>query len=272
VRNPRFPPLIHHTERLIMSTAPAPFEAVAIIPRLIDAGVGAFWDYEEGMLVAHPATVNEDDALMRGQHIVVGWSAAEGATTLDGAWLKATVWEPDGLPDYAKIATVYSTPVARPIGEEAAQCARAVAGWFAGPRLTAGELLSAALAEYGITEGNGMSLDYGNHSDILSVALPLPRDGYAQLIIADRGGSLRHVPAAHTGWSVFLHNEEREPLGDPVYIAGDGGLVDCAEDSAAAAEFIADFLTSPVSRSCDCYSQERYGRRHDPECNRYRRP
>ncbi|MEV0487318.1 hypothetical protein AB0I69_42800 [Streptomyces sp. NPDC050508] len=255
-----------------MPTAPIPFGALTVIAQLIDAGVGAFWDYDESMLIAHPATISEDDALMSGQHIMVNWSGADRVTAPDGASFEATAWEPDGLPDYDKIATVYATPVARPFDEEAARCARAVAEWFAGPRLTAGDLLIAALAEYGITAETGMSVDYGTHSDIVSVALPLPYDAYAHLIIADRDGSLRHVPAAHIGWSVFLHNEEREALGDPVYIAGDGGFVDCAEDSAAAAEFIADFLTSPVSRHCDCYAQEGHGRRHDDECNRYRRP
>ncbi|QCX82147.1 hypothetical protein C9F11_42835 (plasmid) [Streptomyces sp. YIM 121038] len=48
--------------------------------------------------------------------------------------------------------------------------------------------------------------------------------------------------------------------------------MDYAEDSASVAALIADYLTAPVSRHCGCYSQERYGRWHDRECNRYRRP
>lgn len=256
-----------------------PAIATSIITALTDAGVGAFWDTER-ILIAHPAGLTEEQALT-GEHVLVDWTAAPGATTLDGAKLEATAWEPDGLPDYAQIATVHGTPPDCPPGEEVAQCVAAVAEWFAGPRLTAGAVLTAALAEYGIADGNGLSIEYGHphdHGDSLSVLLPLPGDTYAHLVIADRDGSLRHLPTAHTGWSLFLHDEQGDPVGnpagDPVYIAGDedGGPVDCVKESAAAAAFIADFITSPVSRHCDCYSQERYGRRHDRECNRYRRP
>ncbi|MGW0757081.1 hypothetical protein ACWD1Y_11435 [Streptomyces sp. NPDC002814] len=258
-----------------MSTTTAPAVsplATAMISALHAAGVGAFWDTDDGLLIAHPTTVDQRDAF-KGQHVWVDWKEGDDATTFDGATLEATVWEPDGAPDYARIATLPATPAGCPTGEEAAQCARAVADWFAGPRLTTGAVLMAALAEYGIARGNGLTESYGTHSDSFEFPVPLPGGEYARLVIADRDGSLRHVPAAHTGWSVILHDELwGEPVGDPVYIAGDGGPVDCAEDSAAAAAFIADFVTAPVSRHCDCYAQDGHRRRHDHKCNRYRRP
>ncbi|MGA5411522.1 hypothetical protein ACPCSC_30245 [Streptomyces lavendulocolor] len=254
------------------TTAPAvPALATVIITALTNAGVGAFWDTEL-ILIAHPAGLTQEQALT-GEHVVIDWMATPGATTLEGAKLEATAWEPDSLPDYAQIATLHATPPGCPRGEEVAQCVTAVAEWFAGPRQTAGGMLLAALAEYGLVEGKEVFVSYGTHSDRYSVPLPLADGTQAQLIIADRDGSLRHLPNAHTGWSVILHDGLwGEPIGDPVYITGDGELVDCAEDSANAAAFMADFVTAPVSRHCDCYAQDGHWRRHDRECNRYRRP
>ncbi|MET9528159.1 hypothetical protein [Streptomyces coeruleorubidus] len=250
----------------------APPIVATITSALTDAGVGAFWDSAEGWLIAHPVTTDPSDAY-DGEHVMVHWDDTVPSITLEEkASLEATVWVPDGAPDYARIANIYTSPDGRPIAEEAAQCARAVAEWFAGPRLTAGDVLMAALAEYGITQENGLSLLYNDHSDSCSVLLPLPGDTYARLVIADRDGSLRHLPKAHTGWSVILHDELwGEPVGDPVYITGDGGPVDCAEDSAAAAAFIADFVTAPISRHCDCPAKADHDR-HAHTCNRYRRP
>lgn len=109
---------------------------------------------------------------------------------------------------------------------------------------TAGDLLLAALAEYGIT----------THSDWIGMSYAIPLDpgtpeqrirDSAHLSVGDRGPSIEHDPGEHTGWTVFLHDEHGMPLGDPLYIAGDGGLVDCTEESAVTAAVIADFLTAP---------------------------
>ncbi|MEU7228977.1 hypothetical protein [Streptomyces chrestomyceticus] len=136
----------------------------------------------------------------------------------------------------------------------------------------AGHDMLTALAEYGIVSGAGLSTVYGPHSDIYEIPVSFDRGAYGHLSIADRNGSILHPRDQHTGWSMFLHDERGEPIDDPVYIAGDGGLVDCAEDSAACAAVAADWVTSPVSRHCDCYAQERHNQQHDRECNRYRRP
>jgi hypothetical protein len=252
-----------------MSTTVPPTAAV-ITSTFVNAGVGAFWEAEEGMLIAHPLTTRQDDAL-NGEHIMVEWSSAVPNTpTEERATLTATVWVPDGKPDFMQVATAYSTPDSRPLDEEAAQCARAVAEWFAEPRPTAGKVLLAALAEYGITTyDDHLGMSYGIPVDQDTAPVHI-RNGF-HLSVGDRQPMVDHVPAAHTGWTVFVHDDEGEPIGDPLYISGDGGLVDCAEDSAAAAAAIAEFITAPFSRHCDCYSQERYGRRHDHECNRYRR-
>ncbi|MER6232542.1 hypothetical protein ABT169_25905 [Streptomyces sp. NPDC001616] len=252
-----------------MSTT-APPMAATITSALTAAGVGAFWEPEDGMLIAHPLTTNPDNAL-NSEHILVEWSGAvPNASAGERATLEATVWAPDGTPDFTQLATAYSTPDGRPLGEEAAQCARAVAEWFAEPRLTAGGMLLAALAEYGITT-------YDEHLG-MSYAVPVDQEAAPghihssfHLSLGDREPMVAHVPSAHTGWTIFVHDDQGEPIGDPLYFAGDGGLVDCAKDSATAAAVIADYITAP-DRHCDCYSQERYGRQHDYECNRYRRP
>ncbi|MFJ8676767.1 hypothetical protein [Streptomyces sp. NPDC093589] len=140
------------------------------------------------------------------------------------------------------------------------------------PEPTAGTMLRDALAQYGITEDTGLVVNISPFHSSYDVPVPLPRDQVAHLVTADRDYSAEHPASAHTGWSIFLHDEHGDPLGDPLYITGGVGLVDCARDCAAAAAFLADFLTTPVSRHCDCYTNERPGRRHDPQCNRYANP
>ncbi|MFD0501403.1 hypothetical protein [Streptomyces rhizosphaericus] len=138
--------------------------------------------------------------------------------------------------------------------------------WMTGH--SAGLMLLAALAEYGITPGERLSIG----PDRFDIPLPFPQGFWGQLSIADRSRSVRHAPDAHTGWRMYLHDERGEPVGDPVFVTGTTGLVDCAEDSAVRAAVVADWLTAPVSRHCDCYGNEHPGRPHDRECNRYRRP
>lgn len=134
----------------------------------------------------------------------------------------------------------------RPAGsaDGLADCVEAIVTWVTDPHRTAGAVLLAALAEQGVTV---QSDDIG-----LSYAIPLDPNTPApevfsrpHLSVADRDPSIDHDPISHTGWTVFEHDANGEPVGDPLYITGNGQPVDCAVDSTAAAEFIADWLTKP---------------------------
>ncbi|WP_445517336.1 hypothetical protein [Streptomyces sp. NEAU-174] len=213
-----------------------------ITTMLLDAlathGISAFYDVDEGLLIAHPATIPQEK-VMAGEHIVL----TTPGTASPGC--HATAWAPEGAPDYQQIATVYEPQSGSALADDVNLCARAVAEWFTTPRLTAGAVLLAALAEWGIT----------THSDDIGMSYAIPLDpatctadvrDRAHLSVADRDSSVEHVPAAHTGWSVFVHDGNGYPVGDPMFIGGDGGPVDCGADSAAAAEAIADYLTHPT--------------------------
>ncbi|MEU5900413.1 hypothetical protein [Streptomyces venezuelae] len=243
----------------------APDDAVLSACKAV--GIAAFFDPGDRLIYAHPADVPQSKALA-GMHVMI---AIEEASFLsaEAPPVRVSAWGPDGSSDAQELGTVYASDGAYPITEEAARCAQATAEWFAGR--TAGFMLLEALTDYGITPADGLSITYASHSDTYDVPLPLPRDEFARLVIADRNGSVRHVPSVHTGWSIMLHDERGEPVGDPVYITGNGRPVECSEDSAAAAAFIADFVTAPFSRHCDCYAQDGHSPRHDRECNRYRR-
>ncbi|MFC8950944.1 MULTISPECIES: hypothetical protein [Streptomyces] len=253
------------------TASPIAASAAAVLSALTAAGAGAYFDPEERVIFAHPAAVAQDNAL-RGEHIMIRWSACDlDHSHQDRVRFEATAWIPDGRPDFHQLGTVYTTPVPRDLASEAGQCARAVAEWFSSPRPTAGAVLVAALAEYGIrADSDDVGMSYAVAFDPETPSWKV-RSGF-HLSVGDRDPSVDHVPASHTGWTVCVHDDQGEPIGDPLYIAGSGGLVDCAGDSAAAAAVVADYLSAPVSRHCDCYSQERYGRYHDRECNRYRRP
>ncbi|RSS95079.1 hypothetical protein EF903_05415 [Streptomyces sp. WAC05292] len=255
------------------SLSSMPPSAAEIVTAVNAAGAAAFFDHEEELLFAHPRHVPEERAL-DGAHILVDYKSFDpDQPYADRAWFEATEWVPDGGIDFHRQATIYTTSGWQPFAAEAARCAEAVAEWLAAPGVTAGTVLRAALAEYGITPGDGLSVTYGTHSDRFDVPVAFSRGAYGLLTLADRDGSLRHLPGAHTGWSILLHDERGEPVGDPVYITGNGDTaIDCAADSAAAAALVADWLTAPVSRHCDCYAQERHFQRHDPECNRYAGP
>ncbi|MFD3422462.1 hypothetical protein [Streptomyces decoyicus] len=269
---------------------PTPPSATTLLAALSAADVRAFYDEGEDVVFAHHDTVKEDQALNH-VHVMLVWNTqAPDHPGVDRAYVSATIWEPNGAPDFHQLGTVYTTTVRRPLAEEADLAARAVADWLA-HRRAEGIILN-ALAEYGLLPARGALLD-AEHFDLvcaltgdgvppltgvlispdrIDIPMPFGHGYWGRLSIADRACSTRHVPSIHTGWTMFLHDERGEPVGDPVYISGDGGLVDCAEDSAALAAAVADWLTSPVSRHCDCYGNERPGRPHDRECNRYRRP
>ncbi|MEU6632923.1 hypothetical protein ABZ905_32255 [Streptomyces parvus] len=250
------------------STAlPVSVTAIHLLDALEAVDVPAFFDSEEWVIYAHPKTVTQAEALNH-THIMIDWQESP-----DHSLIRAIAERPDGPSDFQVIGTVYETPVRRSRAEEASVCARAAAEWLHAPGKTAGSVLLNALADYGIAPGDGLAVTYGPHSDTYDVFLPLPDGERARLSVADRNGSLKHVPAAHTGWSVVLHDERGELVGEPVvWASGDGSPLDCAEDSAAVAAFLADVVTAPISRHCDCYNNEHPGRPHDRACNRYTLP
>lgn len=244
--------------------------AGAALSALTAAGVGAHFAPEERVILAYPAAITQDAAL-QGEHIRIRWSCDPDHPHQDRVRFEATAWIPGGRPNFHPLGTAYTTPMPRDLASEAGQCARAVAEWLSSPRPTAGAVLVAALAEYGIrADSDDVGMSYAVAFDPETPPRNV-RAGF-HLSVGDRDPSVDHVPASHTGWTVCVHDDQGEPIGDPLHVAGNGGLVDCVGDSAAAAAVIADYLSAPVSRHCDCYSQERYRRYHDRECNRYRRP
>lgn len=94
---------------------------------------------------------------------------------------------------------------------------------------TAGDLLLAALTRREITP----------EREPLSYRIPLDPDAPtgAHLYVADSNPDVDHAPAEHTGWIVYVHDDNGEPLGVIYSTAGDQS-VDCAEDSEKAAEAI----------------------------------
>ncbi|MER6129882.1 hypothetical protein ABT173_46465 [Streptomyces sp. NPDC001795] len=217
--------------------------------RLVDAvrrqGLGGYYDHEDGVVIGYPSGVPQERAL-RGEHLVLqvlrggdGWQAG----------LCVTAWVPDGGPDFHELAQVFAS-CGLPTQAEIDRGAMAAAEWFSRPRPNAGEVLLAALADYGITPAVCDSA--------FGVPLALDVDGDAvwsgaHLSVADRSGSTNHVPAAHKGWAVFLHDSAGEPVGDPVFAQPVSfGRQDCLEDSARAAAFIADYVTAPPPASHSC--------------------
>ncbi|MFI7087563.1 hypothetical protein ACIBUR_28705 [Streptomyces anulatus] len=252
---------------------PATTAAATVLSALHAVGVPAFFDHEEDVVIAHHETIGPEEALDH-PHIMLAWTTAgSDQSHADAASVRAVAEEPNGGPDFHEVGTVYESPVRRSLAVEAETCARAVAEWLSAPaNAPAGDVLLAALGQYGIQPGEALSVSRTAHSDLYEAPLRLGQ-GHGRLTVADRDGSVRHLQAGHTGWSILLHDESGDPVGDPVFITGDGEEpVDCAEDSASAAAVLADWLTAPVSRHCDCYAQERYSSRHDETCNRYRRP
>lgn len=160
---------------------------------------------------------------------------------------ETTVTRPPAQGDHWRVVvcddTGERTLMTRPV-DQLDECAAAIAAWVTDPLPTAGDVLLAALADYGVTV----------HTDDVGMSYAIPLDpatsapevyNHRHLSVADRNPSVHHDPATHTGWTVFLHDENGEPVGDPLYIAGTGEPVDCAADSQAVAAFIADWLTVP---------------------------
>ncbi|MFF0170257.1 hypothetical protein [Streptomyces prasinus] len=134
------------------------------------------------------------------------------------------------------------TLMTRP-ADQLAECVEAIAEWVTNPLPTAGSVLLAALAEYGVTAyPDGLGMSYTIPLDPNTPELEICNRPH--LTVADRSPLTDHDPADHTGWMVWLHDENGEPVGDALYAAGDGDRVDCTAESAEAAGFIADWLIS----------------------------
>ncbi|WP_330335674.1 hypothetical protein OHS33_39235 (plasmid) [Streptomyces sp. NBC_00536] len=256
------------------TTAPVTLlpDVAAVISTLKAVGLGAFYDADDRAVIAHPIQIPQEHAL-NGTHVMVQWGPYNSGLIYGRpASFRATEWVGDG-PDLREMGTIYATPIRRPFTREAQRCANAIREWMLRPGYTAGAVLLAALAEYGLTPGNGISVAYNVHSDSYDIPVTFSRGEQGRLSVADRDGSIRHLPGRHTGWSILLHDERGDAVGDPVHISGDGRTsVDCAADSESAAAVIADWVTAPLSRHCDCYAQEGHYPRHDRECNRYAAP
>ncbi|WP_086822443.1 hypothetical protein [Streptomyces sp. NRRL B-24572] len=202
---------------------------------LTAAGVPSFIEEDEDLLIAHRPGTTADKAVYAEQVAVTRYHSGKPG-------FLAMAYEPDGLPDYAEIGTVFDAPRG-----DVHECARAVAEWFAEPRPTAGGVLLAALAERGINA----------HSDDIGMSYAIPFDptppaadvrNGLHLTVGDRNPSVEHVPAAHTGWTLFLHDQNGEPVGNPLFTSGDGETpVDCAADSAAVADIIASVVNRPAA-------------------------
>ncbi|MFD4933462.1 hypothetical protein [Streptomyces virginiae] len=257
-----------------MSTTPVTMlpAVAAVISTLKAVGLGAFYDTEDRAVIAHPIQIPEEHAL-NGPHVMVQWGPYNnGQTSTAKASFRATEWVSDGS-GFREMGTIYATPSRQPFTTEAQRCASAVREWTLKPGHTAGEVLLTALAQYGLAPGNGVSVSYNANSDSYDIPIPFTRGEHGRLSIADRDGSFRHYSGRHTGWSILLHDERGKAVGDPVHISGDGRTsVDCAVDSEFAAAVVADWVTAPFSRHCDCYAQEGHYRWHDRECNRYAAP
>ncbi|MFE2314140.1 hypothetical protein ACFXC8_13255 [Streptomyces sp. NPDC059441] len=127
--------------------------------------------------------------------------------------------------------------------ERLADCIERIAEWVTNPLPTAGSVLLAELAKYGIAAHTDIGLSYAIPVDPATPAAEA--FSRAHLSVADRNPSIEHDPAFHTGWTVFVHDEDGTPIGDPRYIAGDGEQpVDCTADSVLCAAYISDWLTA----------------------------
>ncbi|MFB6529875.1 hypothetical protein [Streptomyces sp. NPDC056399] len=201
---------------------------------LTAAGVPWFIEEGEDLLIAHRPGTTEDEAIHSEQVTVTRYNSGKPGYV-------AVAYEPDGLPDYAEIGIVFDAPRG-----DIHQCARAVAEWFAEPRPTAGGVLLAALAERGITaHSDDVGMSYAIPVDPATPAADV-RNGL-HLTVGDRNPSVEHVPAAHTGWTLFLHDQNGEPVGNPLFSSGDGETpVDCTADSSAVANIIASVVNHPA--------------------------
>ncbi|WP_329020386.1 hypothetical protein [Streptomyces sp. NBC_01601] len=232
--------VVTHAAQWAAGVAAEPVPGTA--QRLIDAvrrhGLGGYYDSEEGVVIGYPADVPQERAL-RNEHIVLQ-VVTSGGNGHEG--LHVTAWIHDGGVHFHEVAQVFVSP-GLPTQEDFDRGARAAAEWLSKPRPEAGTVLLAALAEYGITP-TACDTSFGIPLD------PEVADGSvwsgAHLSVADRSGSTKHVPAAHAGWAVFLHDASGEPVGDPPFATPVSfGRPECHEDSARAAVFIADYISAP---------------------------
>lgn len=99
----------------------------------------------------------------------------------------------------------------------------------------AGQVLLAALGAAGITDAAFRATGEG-----IALAVPVPREG--EVWIANFDATVHYPAADHTGWLALHHEDPEDPQEDiaqEVY-ESEGG--DCAADSEACAQAVADWL------------------------------
>ncbi|MER5482606.1 hypothetical protein ABT024_05230 [Streptomyces sp. NPDC002812] len=224
----------------------------------------AFYSEGDRFVVVLPAGVHQDH-FEYVEHVTVAIRDGAQCPVEEGlTWCEALAWESVGWPDCNRIDTVYQAPSGEKGHVPLVECVRAITAWFAG-RPTADAVLASALGEYGIAS------DFSSNDGALTVYVPGPvsyeRASIATLRVTN-GASGRIPASGASGWAVHAHDNRGQWAG---VLRGAPGprFVDCAADSAAAAEAIAEFISAPVSRHCDCYASDGHGRKHDHECNLY---
>ena len=175
---------------MLISPTPhrSPPSATVLLTALSAVGVCAYYDRENCAILAHAADVPQAEALNH-VHVMLGWTAFPSKQPdADRARVTATIRQPDGTPEpHHQAGAFYRTARLRPIADEAQAAARAVAAWMAGR--SAGLMLLSALAEYGITPGDGLSIG----PDRFDIPLPFTHGLWGRLSIADRARSVRHA-------------------------------------------------------------------------------
>ncbi|WP_327359737.1 hypothetical protein [Streptomyces sp. NBC_01304] len=221
--------------------APVPAPAERLVNAIRQAGPGAFYDAEDGVVIAHRGDVAQELAVT-GAHLVLqlhrasdGWS--DGFTV--------TAWAPGLRGDLSEVAQVFACRGL--LSDELVERgARAVSEWLSEPRPSAGALLLAALAEQGIVPVRSGS----------SYVVPLLPGVTGEAVwsseylrISGQSWAGDHVPAAHIGWAISRHPNPDHANGNPVcatvyptplYPARG----ECATDSANTAAYVADRLAT----------------------------
>lgn len=106
---------------------------------------------------------------------------------------------------------------------------------------TAGDILLAALTARGLA----VLHDTLGYAVALHPATPLQRTReFLHLAVADGSPSVDRTPAAHTGWTVVLHDKGGDCIAQLYDGRRDGVAVDCAADSQAAADLIGTWVAS----------------------------
>ncbi|WP_228983489.1 hypothetical protein [Streptomyces sp. DH12] len=183
----------------------------------------------------------DDSGMPRGPHLLLTICTAEDEWTVTRPPVRpGDEWKLMYVARNGRERELMTRPVAR-----LDECVEAIAEWATSPLPTAGDVLLAELAKRGITAyPDGMGTSYMIPLDPASAGWGFFEG--AQLTVADCHSSVELPPALHTGWMVWQHDEDGEPVGGARHLAGGDGrqLVDCTADSAKLAAFAADWLAA----------------------------